>query len=443
MRSTFLGLCPRGITVSHISQTPTDSELDAAVAICAIQRVLVVDDSRLQRRILGASLRKWGFVVAEAGSGEEALQICRTDPPDLVLSDWMMPGMSGLEFCDEFRRMPRENYGYFILLTSKSDKAEIASGLDAGADDFLTKPVNTGELRARIAAGERILLMERELTEKNRLVNSTLGKLRALYELLDNDLIEAKKLQQSLVSDRHRDHGTAEVSMLLRSSGHVGGDLVGMFPVNETRIGLYGIDVSGHGISSALMTARLAGYLSGAAPEQNVALCRLPDGSFAPRPPGQTIAALNDLFLSELETEHYFTLLLADVDLATGRVVMAQAGHPYPAVQRADGSVEMIGCGGLPVGLIPGAEFQEFEVQLAPGDRLMIHSDGVTECAGPDGRLLDDEGLALMLGDLRSTRAMACLESLVWKLASFAGDDSFADDVSAILLEIKPILPNA
>ncbi|HEY9040296.1 MAG TPA: SpoIIE family protein phosphatase [Roseovarius sp.] len=425
-----------------MTQLPTEIEPDEAVATRAIQRVLIVDDSRLQRRILGASLRKWGFVITEAESGEEALQICRTDPPDLVLSDWMMPGMSGLEFCGEFRRMPRENYGYFILLTSKSDKAEIASGLDAGADDFLTKPVNTGELRARIAAGERILQMERELTDKNRLVNSTLGKLRALYELLDNDLIEAKKLQQSLVSDRHRDHGTAEVSMLLRSSGHVGGDLVGMFPVNETRIGLYGIDVSGHGISSALITARLAGYLSGAAPEQNVALRRLPDGTFVPRPPGQTIAALNDLFLNELDTEHYFTLLLADVDLATGRVVMGQAGHPYPAVQRADGSVEMIGCGGLPVGLIPGAEFEEFEVQLAPGDRLMIHSDGVTECAAPDGRLLDDEGLALILGELRSTRAMACLESLVWKLAHFAGDDSFADDVSAILLEIKPFLPN-
>ncbi len=337
--------------------------------------------------------------------------------------------------------MPRENYGYFILLTSKSDKAEIADGLDSGADDFLTKPVNPGELRARISAGERILQMERELNAKNRLVNTTLGELRALYELLDNDLIEAKKLQQSLVSDRHRDYGTAEVSMLLRSSGHVGGDLVGTFSVCDTRIGLYGIDVSGHGISSALMTARLAGYLSGAAPEQNVALRRLPDGSFAPRPPGQTIAALNDLFLSELDTEHYFTLLLADVDLQTGRVVMAQAGHPYPAVQRADGSVEMVGRGGLPVGLIPGAEFEEFEVHLAPGDRLMIHSDGVTECADQNGKLLDDAGLALMLGELRSTHATACLESLMWKLADFAGNDSFSDDVSAILMEIKPILP--
>lgn len=267
--------------------------------------------------------------------------------------------------------------------------------------------------------------------------------MRTLYDSLDSDLIEAKKLQQSLVSDRHRDHGSAEVSLLLRSSGHVGGDLVGMFPVSDTRIGLYGIDVSGHGISSALVTARLAGYLSGAAPEQNIALRRLSDGRYAPRSPGQTIAALNDLFLSEMETEHYFTLLLADVDLATGRVAMAQAGHPYPAVQRANGTVETVGCGGLPVGLIPGAEFEEFEVWLAPGDRLMIHSDGVTECAAPDGTLLDDRGLARMLRELRGARAMACLESLVWKLADFAGDDGFTDDVSAILLEIKPIGSNA
>jgi len=408
----------------------------------AIQRVLVVDDSRLQRRILAALLKKWGFAVIEAASGAQALEICRDMPPDLVLSDWMMPGMSGLEFCDAFRQMTRNNYGYFILLTSKSDKAEIANGLDAGADDFLTKPVDPGELRARIAAGERILEMERELNEKNRLVNTTLAQLQTLYASLDADLLEARKLQQSLVSDRHRDFGTAEVSMLLRPSGHVGGDLVGMFAISATRIGLYGIDVSGHGISSALMTARLAGYLSGASPNQNVALTLAANGSYIMRSPAATVAALNDLFLSELDTEHYFTLLLADVDLATGRVVMAQAGHPYPAIQRADGTVQIVGEGGLPVGLIPGAEYQDCEIQLYPGDRLMIHSDGVTECAAPDGTLLDNGGLADILAGLRNTRALSCLEALVWKLANFTGSDVFEDDVSTILLEIKPAEPS-
>jgi sigma-B regulation protein RsbU (phosphoserine phosphatase) len=161
----------------------------------AIRNVLVVDDSRMQRRILSASLQRWGFAVREAASGPEALDICRDHPPDLVMSDWMMPGMDGLEFCREFRANARDSYGYFILLTSKSGKEEIAHGLDAGADDFLTKPVSASELRARIAAGDRILRMERELTEKNRLVKSTLDELQSLYDALDSDLIEAKKLQ--------------------------------------------------------------------------------------------------------------------------------------------------------------------------------------------------------------------------------------------------------
>ena len=65
----------------------------------SIRRVLVVDDSRLQRRILVASLKKWGFDVVEAEGGEEAMDICRADPPDLILSDWMMPGMNGIDFC--------------------------------------------------------------------------------------------------------------------------------------------------------------------------------------------------------------------------------------------------------------------------------------------------------------------------------------------------------
>ena len=261
--------------------------------------------------------------------------------------------------------------------------------------------------------------------------------LQTLYDSLDSDLVEAKKLQQSLVSDRYRDFGAAEVSMLLQSCGHVGGDLVGMFVVNPTRIGIYGIDVSGHGISSALMTARLAGYLSSASPEQNVALERNEAGEFTPRPPSETIKILNQLFLSEIETELYFTMVLADVDLETGRVSMAQAGHPHPALQRANGKVEFLGQGGLPVGLIEGAEYEQFELSMGAGDRLMICSDGVVECADKDGNLLADDGFATILSELRQTRGMACLESIIWKLSSFAEDQDFADDVSAVLLEFK------
>ena len=221
--------------------------------------VLIVDDSRLQRRILLSSIRKWGYDVVEAESGDDALELCKSRHFDMILSDWMMPGMTGPEFCSAFRALSSDTFTYFILLTAKSEKDEIAHGLEVGADDFLIKPVHAGELRARMSAGQRIIEMHGQLSEKNALISQTLTEIQTLYASIEKDLEEAKKLQQSLIPKRYQDFHTCQASLLLRSSGHVGGDLVGVFPVNENSIGLFSIDVSGHGISSALMTARLAG----------------------------------------------------------------------------------------------------------------------------------------------------------------------------------------
>ena len=401
----------------------------------APHRVLIVDDSKLHRRILSSSVKRWGFKVFEAASGEEAIKICDSIAPDIVISDWMMPGMNGLEFCDAFRMITTDRYGYFILLSSKGEKNEVAMGLEAGADDFLTKPVDANELRARIAAGERILRMQRELTEKNRLITDTLSELQRLYVSLDNDLLEAKKLQQSLVKDKYKSFVTGEVSLLLQSSGHVGGDLVGYFPAGENHLGLFSLDVSGHGISSALMTARLAGYLSAFAPDQNVALTRAADGAYNFLPPECVIAALNELVLDEMETEHYFTLMLADVNLATGHVRMSQAGHPHPAIQRADGRIEQNGPGGFPVGLLPGISFTQFEAQLEPGDRLFLLSDGITECPAKDGNMLEEAGLGRLLTELKDTTGPAVFEAMLRKLANFSGTQDFPDDVSGVMFE--------
>jgi phosphoserine phosphatase RsbU/P len=413
----------------------TSTGLGPGVQQALARVVLVVDDSRLQRRILTASLVQWGYDVREAGSGEEALEICQDRIPDLIISDWMMPGMSGLEFCAVFRNLQHDSYAYFILLTSKSEKAEVAKGLDSGADDFLTKPVNTDELRARIMAGERIIDMQRALSDSNRMINATLDELQRLYDSLDRDLLEAKKLQQSLLPKRARRFDQGRLSLMLRSRGHVGGDLVGFYPVNDRQLGLFAIDVSGHGISSALMTARLAGYLSATAPDQNIALQRQGDGAYGLRPPAEVIADLNDLVLGEMETEHYFTLILANIDLFTGNVVIAQAGHPHPVIQRKSGVIEQRGTGGFPVGLMQGVGFDQFDIELQAGDRLLILSDGVTECPDMAGNLLDESGLADILGRLAEIRDAPLLEALLWELSEYAGSDEFPDDVSGILFE--------
>ncbi|MCB6178013.1 fused response regulator/phosphatase [Rhodobacter sp. Har01] len=400
-------------------------------------RVLVVDDSRAQRQLLAMYLRRWGYEVFESASAEEALALCSAMRIEVVISDWMMTGMTGVEFCKRFRALPREGYGYFILLTSKSEKSEIADGLEAGADDFVPKPVSSEELRARLRAGMRIISMQAELVEKNRVVAQTLEELQRLYDSLDRDLVEARKLQQTLVRDRFRDFGRATVSLMIRSSGHVGGDLVGCFQLDDRRIAAYSVDVSGHGVASAMMTARLAGYLSGSSPEQNLAFQAMPDGGRMVRPPARLMMEFNRMMLEELQVEQYFTMAYAEVDLLSGDVRLAQAGHPHPVVLRSDGRLERVGSGGMPVGLIPDAVYDDTHFTLHRGDRLFLMSDGITECPGEGGFELGEDGLKRMLVRLADLDSPALLEALVWDLARHAGTDRLPDDVSGLILDFR------
>ncbi len=410
-------------------------DMDPSIPEDRRRRVLVVDDSKLQRKILVSSLKRWGYDVEEAETGVDALNICKKDMPEIVLSDWMMPGMNGVTFCRELRALPNVSYCYFILLTSKSDKAEIAVGLEAGADDFLTKPVDPHELRARIRAGERILDMQARLTDQNRALADALREVERLNDSLDNDLREARKFQQSLMPERNRRFETCQVSLLLRSCGYVGGDLVGFYPAGDHHLGFYAIDVSGHGISAALMTARLAGYLSPVAPEMNVALQNTADGKYAPIPPGDAINTLNTKVLNEMDTEHYLTMLLGDLDMRTGHVRLAQAGHPHPLVHRATGEITQESPGGFPIGLFDDAEFSSFEITLEPGDRLMLHSDGITECTNRDNEMLGEAGLEEIAADLGDLTGNTFFEAFLWKLTEFADGAPFNDDLSMVILD--------
>ena len=400
------------------------------------RHVLVVDDSRAQRHILSMHLRRWGYLVTESEDAPSALAICAAAEVDIIISDWMMPGMTGLEFCRKFRALGRETYGYFVLLTSKSEKTEIADGLEAGADDFLTKPVSSNELRARLRAGERTLAMQAEVLAKNKVIASTLLELQKLYDSLDRDLIEARKLQQTLVRDRVRDYGWAQASLLLRNSGRVGGDLVGSFRVDDERVAVYAIDVSGHGVASAMMTARLAGFLTGSSPEQNLAYGRGPDGAQMLLPPEAVAERFNRLMLEEIQAEQYFTMVFAVVDRRAGLLSLVQAGHPHPMLVRPSGEVQRLGQGGLPIGLIPDAVYDRQEVAISPGDRLVLVSDGFTECPLPDGQDFGEDRLAESL--IRSTYLSGAdlLEALVWDLTAQSGSDSFPDDVSGVVLDL-------
>lgn len=127
-------------------------------------KILIADDSIVSRHLLEATLRKWGYEVMVACDGAEALQLLqREDAPSLIILDWMMPGMTGVEVCRRIRERDGEPYTYILLLTSKSQKEDLIEGMEAGADDYITKPFDQNELQVRLRAGTRLVDLQSQL----------------------------------------------------------------------------------------------------------------------------------------------------------------------------------------------------------------------------------------------------------------------------------------
>ncbi len=205
-------------------------------------RVLVVDDSPAQRSLICRHLHEFGFEYVEADSGKAALHITNTQAIDVILSDWMMPQMSGLDLCEKIRKAQKASskaspYVYFILLTVKSETLDIAKGLGAGADDFLIKPIAKIELNARLRAAARLLQMHTELQEKQTQTAQAFERLNCAYQVIETDLKEAGQLHRAMMPPSRAEYKNATVHTAFKSSQHLGGDVLGYFCIDETALG--------------------------------------------------------------------------------------------------------------------------------------------------------------------------------------------------------------
>ena len=148
-------------------------------------KVLIAEDEPVSRRLLEGALARWGYQVMVAADGEQAWKVLQEpDSPMLIVLDWLMPGLDGVDVCRRAREDVRLNSAYILLLTSRTSKEDVVQGLEAGADDYVTKPFDAAELRARIQVGARLVSLQHALAERVRDLESALSHVKQLHGLL-------------------------------------------------------------------------------------------------------------------------------------------------------------------------------------------------------------------------------------------------------------------
>jgi signal transduction histidine kinase/serine phosphatase RsbU (regulator of sigma subunit) len=360
--------------------------------------VLVVDDIRDMRRFLSQLLGK-RYRVETARDGLEGLSKARELHPDVIVSDVMMPRMTGYEFCSAIRGDPELSRTPFILLSAKAELARKLEGLEHGADDYLVKPFNASELLMRVRNLIRLHHQEREL----------LNALRELEErdgIITEELQQACEFQQSILHAPPRVPGF-EIEVLYRPLELVGGDIYDVEVSADGRIRLFIADATGHGVKASLTTMLIKS-----------------EYEFEKRrdaPPGLLLQRLSARVASGYgRLGVHFTAACVEIDPARRTLTCASAAHP-PGIVVQQGRPSELPTGGTFMGLVPDAEFPEHERPFEPGDSLYLYTDGVLDEWSAEGDPFGERRLLQAIEEASAEGALA--GGLVYdRLDAFIGE---------------------
>ena len=382
-------------------------------------QILVVDDDGATLIYLSSVLRKLGHTVITATNGVMAYERIAEGKIQIVISDWNMPELNGIELCRKLRASNLSRYVYFILLTARDDKDSLLVGMDSGADDYLVKPVDAQELRVRLRAGERILKLEQDLEARNA-------------DLL-RDVRMAAAMQRSLLPKAYE---SAQVNLdwVFMPSHFVAGDMLGYYPLDEVRWVFFMLDVSGHGVASALISFSVSKLLW-----QNQ------QGDQSQRKAEKLVSvhqsvmmdALNQRFCAEPESANYFiTMIYGTFYADTGKVILSSAGHPAPLHwhKRKETLVE-VNARGLPIGVMDDYRYEAESLVLESGDRLFVYSDGIVECPNPGGEQFGEVRFRDFLQVMADQPIGNIRAEIQQRLYQWRGQTDMPDDVSLLILE--------
>ena len=457
--------------------------------------VVIAEDSRMQARMLIRRLEEAGHTVRWGENGALALALAKERRPDIIVSDIEMPEMTGYEFCKAAKSDPALKTVPFILLSTLSDPIDIIRGLDSGADNYVTKPYEPDYLLGRmnsllasplesaddasatmlevtlqgqmfrVKAGRQQVLnllvstFENAVAKNQELVvanqelsvardglqksNEELSELNAEISRINahmvRDLKAAAKVQRSLLpADDVEIPGTTIAWRYVPCQG-LAGDFLNVFPLDEEHVGLFVVDVSGHGVPSSLMAVTVGRFLTPKVSDQSLLVRQGPDGRIAVARPAEVATQLNRLFQADDFSGLYFTLLYGVLHLPTGRFDYCSGGHPaLVRVPAGGGEVELHATESFPIAFVPDVEYEQKTLQLAPGDRLFLYSDGVPEAMDKDRNPYGDDAMAACIAQFRGAPVEAGVKGLLEAVETWCQPNGPLDDVSILGIEWRP-----
>ena len=391
-------------------------------------KVLIVDDDAVSLRVIISLVERLGHEPIAATDGVMAWERFRKEDCRVIISDWTMPGIDGIELLTRVRAMGGASYTYFIFLTSRNEPEDIALGMEAGADDLLSKPVSRDDLAARLRVAARIVSLQQEIGSSNR-------ELSLANERMRQDLHAAAQIQAGLLPTVLPVLPEVDFSWLYRPCEQLGGDTLNLFRLDEQHLGFYVLDVSGHGVTSALLAVQVSRVLTPLISAGALLKRATPaPPGYQLTPPMQVINELNDLFPMNDALMQYFTIVYGIYDLTTHAIRCASAGHPGPVLVRAAGAVEIPEICGNPIGFFPTSEaiFSSYELALCPGDRLYFISDGVIETMDGCQEAFGLDRLGQVLDRCRAISLEASLKQSAQALEGWRCGTAPTDDVTII-----------
>lgn len=389
-------------------------------------KILVVDDARDMRMVFQNILEKLGHDVDTASDGEDAWIKLQGAEYQVILCDWLMPKLDGLELCKRVRSASFQHYVYFILLTGMSGKNNLISGIEAGADDFATKPVDLDELEIRLRSARRVLELENTLAQKNKALLET-------HQRIQTDLVNAERTQHSLLP-KPLDTKHLKTAWLYKPAIYIGGDSFNYYFPSPDILVFFSIDISGHGISSGMLSMSL---------QSSLALKR----SYYDKPinpeyiPGmpKVFASNVNKMLCEIDTGHYLTMIQGIINFKKKEIHYVQAGHPHPLFyEKKSNSLTPLKATGFPIGLIDDAEYETQHLNYSAGDKFIIYSDGINEnCSALGGGMLEDENLYRHFDTIKEDPGEDMIETISNKWFTPKQMKALPDDLSVLIFEFK------